>query len=58
MVNFKITCDNGNSTIIRARTRSSAVDMFIEAEGCSVEWFCEHCKVRQIQYTKLAESRG
>lgn len=52
MVNFKITCDNGNVTVIRARTFRSAVDMFIEAEGCSVEWFCEHCKVRQIQYTK------
>ena len=49
MEDFKITCDNGNETIIRARTRSTAIKMYITAEMCSEKWFCEHCKIKQIQ---------
>lgn len=45
MHNFKITCDNGAITIIRARNRETAVMLFCKAEGCSTEWFCEHCKI-------------
>jgi hypothetical protein len=52
MYNFKITCDNGNVTLLCARTRSTAIKMYLEANGCSEEWFFEHCKVRKILYTK------
>jgi hypothetical protein len=52
MFNFKIVCDKGYTTVIRAMTRSTAVRMFCLAEGCSEEWFCEHCKVRKVLYTK------
>lgn len=45
MHNFKITCDNGAITIIRARNRETAIMLFCKAEGCSTEWFCEHCKI-------------
>jgi hypothetical protein len=52
MYNFKIVCDNGNITVIRARTRSTAIKMYCTAEGCSEDWFCKHCVVRKIFYTK------
>jgi hypothetical protein len=52
MQDFKITCDNGAETIIRARTRSSAIKMYITAEMCSEEWFCKHCKIKKIQNNK------
>ena len=45
MHNFKITCDNGAITIIRARNRETAMMLYCKAEGCSTEWFCEHCKI-------------
>jgi hypothetical protein len=52
MFDFLITCDNGNNTIIRARTRSTAIKMYITAEMCSEKWFCEHCKIRKIYKNK------
>ena len=48
MHNFKIVCDNGNITVISARTRSRAIELFLEAEGCSAEWFSKHCKCKKI----------
>jgi hypothetical protein len=48
MYDFEIKCDNGSVTVIRARTRSSAIKMYLVAEGCSEEWFCEHCRVKTI----------
>lgn len=61
MFNFKITCDKGYSTLIRARTRNTAVKMYCLAEGCSEEWFWAHFKIRKILFTnkkfKLTEMR-
>ena len=44
MYNFKIQCDNGTTTIISARRMDTAMMLFCKAEGCSIEWFYEHCK--------------
>lgn len=49
MHNFKIKCDNGTITIIRARCRETAIMLFCKAEGCSIEWCLEHCKIRKIR---------
>ena len=46
MYNFKIQCDNGTTTIIRARNSETAMMLFCKAEGCSTEWFSKHCTVR------------
>ena len=48
MQDFKITCDNGNITVISARNRSTAIELYIQSEGCSIEWFCKHCRVKKI----------
>lgn len=48
MFNFKITCDNGSITVISARNRMTAVELYMQSEGCSREWFCKHCKVKKI----------
>lgn len=48
MQDFKITCDNGNITVVSARQRSTAIELYIQSEGCSVEWFCKHCRVKKI----------
>ena len=48
MYNFRITCDNGTITVIRAKNRSTAIMLFCKAEGCPEEWFCKHCVVRNI----------
>lgn len=48
MHNFKITY-NGTITIIRATRRETAIMLFCKAEGCSVEWFLEHCNIRKIR---------
>jgi hypothetical protein len=48
MHNFKITCDNGTITIISAKKRETAIMLFCKAEGCSIEWFCEHCTIRKM----------
>ena len=48
MFNFKIKCDKGTITIVRARNRRTAIKLFIQAESCSAEWFSKHCKVRKI----------
>ena len=49
MHNFKITCDNGTTTIIRAHKRETAIMLFCKAEGCSVEWFLKHCTVIKMR---------
>ena len=49
MYNFKITCDNGSISIIRAQKRQTAIMLYCKAEGCSVEWFCKHCKIRKMR---------
>jgi hypothetical protein len=48
MSDYKITCDNGSITIIRANKRSTAIKLFCKAEGCSEFWFCAHCRVTLI----------
>ena len=52
MYNFKIICDNGDITVLRASTRSAAIKLYLEAMGCSEAWFEAHCKVKKIFYTK------
>ena len=49
MHNFKITCDNGAVTVIRAGKRETAIMLFCKAEGCSEEWFFKHCTVRKMR---------
>lgn len=49
MYNFKIKCDNGTISIIRAQKRETAIMLFCKAEGCSVEWFCKHCTIRKMR---------
>lgn len=49
MYNFKIQCDNGTTTIIRARNSETAMMLFCKAEGCSTEWFSKHCTVRKMR---------
>lgn len=49
MHNFRITCDNGAVSIIRARCRGTAMMLFCKAEGCSVEWFSKHCVIRKMR---------
>jgi hypothetical protein len=48
MHNFKITCDNGTITIIRARSKWTAAMLYCKAEGCSTDWFGKHCKIRKM----------
>ena len=49
MHNFKITCDNGSTTVIRAVKRETAIMLFCKMEGCSSEWFLEHCTIKQMR---------
>ena len=56
MYNFKIVCDNGTITIIRAKNRSTAIKLYCEAEGCGESWFCAHCKVTLITPKKKGKS--
>ncbi|MEE0969598.1 MAG: hypothetical protein U0M06_09530 [Clostridia bacterium] len=49
MYNFKITCDKCAPCIIRARCRETAIMLFCKAEGCSTEWFLEHCTIRKMR---------
>lgn len=48
MFDYKFTCDNGTITIVRANKRSTAIRLFCEAEGCSLEWVEKHCIVRKV----------
>jgi hypothetical protein len=56
MFDFKITCDNGAISIIRARNRSTAIKLFCEAEGCPIDWFLKHCVIRNITGKKKGET--
>ena len=55
MFDFKFTCDNGAICIVRANKRSTAIKLFCEAEGCSIEWVANHCIVRKVFKKKSAE---
>ena len=57
MYTFKITCDNGTINIIQARNRTTAIKLFCEAEGCSIEWVAEHCVVRNVTNKKNRRGR-
>jgi hypothetical protein len=46
MYNYKIIHDTGRFTVIRARTRATAIRLFLYAEGCSRASFDEHYIVR------------
>lgn len=46
MYNYKIIHDTGRFIVIRARTKSTAVRLFLYAEGCSRASFDEHYIVR------------
>jgi hypothetical protein len=46
MYNYKIIHDTGRFTVIRARKKSTAVRLFLYAEGCSRASFDEHYIVR------------
>lgn len=46
MHNFKIIHDTGRFTVIRAKTKSTAIKLFMVAEGCSRASFDEHYIVR------------
>lgn len=52
MFNFKITCDNGSVTVIGARSRYTAIKLYMQSEGCTREWFCNHCKCTKIKEYK------
>ena len=49
MYNYKITCDNGTISIIRASKKSTAIMLFCKAEGCTEEWFYKHCTARKMR---------
>ena len=53
MHNFRITCDNGAVSIVRARCRGTAMMPFCKAEGCSVEWFSKHCVMRKVREVEI-----
>lgn len=55
MFDYKITCDNGTITVVRAKNRSTAIKLFCEAEGCQMEWVEKHCVVRKV-FTKKKKS--
>lgn len=52
MSDYKIVCDNGTITIVRANKRSTAIKVFCEAEGCSEAWFSVHCRTVNITAKK------
>ena len=45
MIDYKIVCDNGTVTIIRANKRSTAIKLYCESEGCDKAWVKKHCRV-------------
>jgi hypothetical protein len=57
MYTFRITCDNGTINIVRARNRTTAIKLFCEAEGCSIDWVAKHCVVRNVTNKKNRRGR-
>jgi hypothetical protein len=55
MYEFKITCDNGTITVVWAKNRSTAIKLFCDAEGYSLEWVEKYCVVRKV-FTKKKKS--
>lgn len=49
MFNFRINCDNGAVSTYRASNTGTAIKLFCEAEGCSEEWFFEHCTITETE---------
>ena len=47
MFNFRIVDSKGFVTVIRARTREVAVDLFCQSEGCSRNYVKKHYIVRR-----------
>lgn len=52
MYNFKIVCDNGTITYIRARLRHTAIQLYCTAEGCPETWFYKHCRITKVSEVK------
>lgn len=47
MFNYRIVDAKGFVTVIRARTREVAVDLFCQSEGCSRTYVKKHCVVHR-----------
>lgn len=47
MFNFQFVCDNGSVCAVRARSRSVAIRLYCEAEGCDRAFVKAHCVVRK-----------
>lgn len=47
MFNYIIVDAKGFVTVIRARTREVAVDLFCQSEGCSRNYVKKHCVVHR-----------
>ena len=47
MFNYRIVDAKGFVTVIRARTREVAVDLFCQSEGCSRNYVKKHCVVHR-----------
>lgn len=46
MYNYRIIHESGRISIIRARTKATAINLFLLAEGCSRTSFNEHYIIR------------
>lgn len=47
MFNYRIIYKSGQVVIVRARTRSVAIKLFCQSEGCSREYVKKNCVVRR-----------
>lgn len=57
MFDFRITCDNGVVSFVRANDRKMAIKLFCESEGCLKEYVEKHCKVRKMREEKKNDLR-
>ena len=48
MFNFRIVDNKGYVTVIRARTREGAIQLFCQSEGCTRGYVRKHCVVRCV----------
>lgn len=48
MFDYRIVDAKGYVTIMRARTRDVAINLFCQAEGCSRNYVKKHCVVRCV----------
>ena len=49
MYNYRIVNESGRVVVIRARTRTVAVRLFCESEGCSSTYVKDHCIIRRLK---------